>query len=52
MGGHYHAAEPIQQGERTNMVLWLMGEHGVVRVAPYERGERDDQFKNRRIAQW
>lgn len=40
LGGHYHAAEPIQQGERTNMVLWLMGEHGVVRVAPYERGER------------
>lgn len=35
-----HAAEPIEHGERTNMVVWLFGEHGYVRFAPYEEHER------------
>lgn len=35
-----HAAEPIVHGERTNMVVWLFGEHGYVRFVPYEEHER------------
>ena len=27
-------------GERVNMIVWLFGEHGVVRVAPHEEQER------------
>ena len=35
-----HAAEPIAHGERTNMVVWLFGQHGYVRFVPYEENER------------
>jgi len=35
-----HAAEPIAHGERTNMVVWLFGQHGYVRFVPYEEHER------------
>ena len=38
-----HAAQPIVQGERTNMVVWLFGEHGYVRFVPYEKHERLSQ---------
>jgi hypothetical protein len=27
-GNVAHAAQPISSGERTNMVLWLFGDHG------------------------
>jgi len=27
-GLHRHAALPIEKGNRTNMVLWLFGNHG------------------------
>lgn len=35
-----HAAEPIVHGERTNLVVWLFGEHGYVRIVPYDEHER------------
>lgn len=35
-----HAAQPIVHGERTNMVVWLFGQHGYVRIAPYDEHER------------
>ena len=35
-----HAAQPIVQGERTNLVVWLFGQHGYVRFVPYEEHER------------
>jgi predicted 2-oxoglutarate/Fe(II)-dependent dioxygenase YbiX len=38
-----HAALPIQEGERTNMVVWLFGEDGYVRTAPYEKHEQLSQ---------
>lgn len=39
-GQHKHQALRLESGERTNLVLWLMGDHGVVRVAPYSFAEQ------------
>lgn len=39
-GQHKHQALPLLSGERSNMILWLMGRHGVVRAAPYPPSER------------
>lgn len=39
-GMQRHAALPIESGERHNMVIWLFGEHGYVRIAPYEKEEQ------------
>mmetsp|Transcript_2884 Transcript_2884/g.8513 ORF Transcript_2884/g.8513 Transcript_2884/m.8513 type:complete len:323 (-) Transcript_2884:270-1238(-) len=36
LGALRHAALPIHGGERTNLIVWLMGEGGYVRFAPYE----------------
>ena len=36
LGGQYHAAEPTTEGCRVNLIVWLFGAHGVVRVAPYD----------------
>ena len=30
-----HAAYPIQRGERTNLIIWLFGSDGYVRIKPY-----------------
>ena len=38
-GGAYHEAMPILAGERSNLILWVFGQHGSVRVAPYADGE-------------
>ena len=40
LGAHRHQALPLESGERTNMIIWLHGEGGVVRVAPYSTGEQ------------
>lgn len=40
LGGQYHAALPIESGERINLVVWLHGKHEVVRVAPHPLGDR------------
>lgn len=40
LGGQYHAALPIESGERVNLVLWLHAKHEVVRFAPYPEPER------------
>jgi len=40
LGGQYHSALPLESGERVNLVVWLFGEHGVVRVAPHDPFER------------
>eukprot|EP00931_Biecheleriopsis_adriatica_P092832 TRINITY_DN66602_c0_g1_i1.p1 TRINITY_DN66602_c0_g1~~TRINITY_DN66602_c0_g1_i1.p1 ORF type:complete len:332 (+),score=78.41 TRINITY_DN66602_c0_g1_i1:70-1065(+) len=34
-GQHKHQALPLISGERSNAIIWLHAEHGVVRVAPY-----------------
>jgi hypothetical protein len=39
-GQHKHTALPLTSGRRLNMVLWLMGKWGGVRVAPYKESER------------
>jgi hypothetical protein len=39
-GLHRHAALPIESGERVNMVLWLFGDHGYVRFAPYDEKDQ------------
>mmetsp|Transcript_54787 Transcript_54787/g.90792 ORF Transcript_54787/g.90792 Transcript_54787/m.90792 type:complete len:370 (+) Transcript_54787:3-1112(+) len=40
LGGQHHAALPLLSGERVNLVIWLFGEHGTVRVAPYSEREQ------------
>ena len=34
-GQHRHAALPITSGRRVNLIVWLMGKGGYVRVKPY-----------------
>ena len=40
LGGQYHSALPLTAGERVNLIVWLFGEHGVVRVAPQDEWSR------------
>lgn len=41
LGMTRHAAVPLKgAGSRTNMVVWLFGKDGDVRIAPYEKRER------------
>uniref|UniRef100_A0A7S3K389 Fe2OG dioxygenase domain-containing protein n=1 Tax=Aureoumbra lagunensis TaxID=44058 RepID=A0A7S3K389_9STRA len=42
LGQHLHAAATLQSGIRENLVLWLTGKHGYVRIAPYADEESDD----------
>lgn len=35
LGQHLHSAAPLLRGVRENVVLWTMGKHGTVRIAPY-----------------
>eukprot|EP00405_Crypthecodinium_cohnii_P010655 CAMPEP_0206438056 /NCGR_PEP_ID=MMETSP0324_2-20121206/11395_1 /ASSEMBLY_ACC=CAM_ASM_000836 /TAXON_ID=2866 /ORGANISM="Crypthecodinium cohnii, Strain Seligo" /LENGTH=340 /DNA_ID=CAMNT_0053905427 /DNA_START=157 /DNA_END=1179 /DNA_ORIENTATION=- len=39
-GQHKHQALQLLTGRRTNLVIWLMGRHDVVRVAPYPSSEQ------------
>ena len=39
LGGQYHFAQPITSGERVNLIVWLFGKHGVVRVAPQDESD-------------
>ena len=39
-GSLRHAALPIRTGRRENLIVWLFGEDGVVRVAPYAESEQ------------
>merc|ERR1712187_349253 len=39
-GQHQHQALPLAGGVRTNLVIWLMGKDGYVRIAPYEKREQ------------
>ena len=39
-GSLRHAAKPIESGERQNLIIWLFGDDGQVRIAPYEIGEQ------------
>jgi hypothetical protein len=36
LGQTRHAALPIEEGERTNLVIWLHGKHHYVRIDPYD----------------
>jgi len=38
-GSTQHAALPIKEGTRHNLVIWIFGEGGDVRIAPYEKEE-------------
>ena len=35
-----HGARPLERGQRNNLVIWLHGLDGYVRIAPYEKEER------------
>ena len=35
-----HAARPIREGARHNLIVWLFGKGGDVRVATYPEDER------------
>jgi len=39
-GQHEHEAMELISGERSNLIIWLHGKHGVVRVAEYKPHER------------
>ena len=39
-GQHRHAAMPITKGRRVNLIVWLMGKGGYVRVMPYSPKEQ------------
>ena len=39
-GSLRHAAKPIESGERQNLIVWLFGDDGEVRIAPYEASEQ------------
>ena len=39
-GQHRHEALPIQSGERINLVIWLFGHGGYVRIAEYPKDEQ------------
>jgi predicted 2-oxoglutarate/Fe(II)-dependent dioxygenase YbiX len=39
-GSVRHAALPISSGSRQNLIIWLFGEDGRVRVAPYNEMDR------------
>lgn len=39
-GQHKHQALELLDGVRTNLIIWLMGDGGYVRVAPYPPSER------------
>ena len=39
-GSVRHAALPIRSGSRQNLIIWLFGEDGQVRVAPYNEKDR------------
>lgn len=40
LGGQYHSAKPIEDGERANLIVWLHGKYGVVRFAPHDEADR------------
>jgi hypothetical protein len=35
-----HGSIPLQSGQRNNLVIWLHGKDGYVRISPYEKHER------------
>jgi hypothetical protein len=39
-GLHRHQASPIERGQRHQLIVWLMGRGGYVRVAPYKASEQ------------
>mmetsp|Transcript_62994 Transcript_62994/g.172979 ORF Transcript_62994/g.172979 Transcript_62994/m.172979 type:complete len:197 (+) Transcript_62994:468-1058(+) len=41
LGGHVHAAQPLESGERVNLILWCQGPGGTVRIRPYVGLGRD-----------
>ena len=40
LGSLRHSAQPIESGERQNLIVWLFGRDGDVRVAPYADDEQ------------
>jgi hypothetical protein len=49
LGGNRHAVSPVDS-ERSNLVVWMYGKHGYVRIAPYtleEMNENQQQIYKR-----
>ncbi len=42
-GSIRHAALPINDGSRHNLIIWIFGKHGDVRVSPYHKKEQMTQ---------
>ena len=49
-GMYRHGATPLRSGERFNLVIWLSGQHGYVRVAPYDKAERSSAESRWKVA--
>jgi len=39
-GLHRHQALPIEKGQRHQLIIWIFGKDGYVRIAPYEPNEQ------------
>ena len=39
LGQHVHGALPLTSGERLNIITWMYGQDGYVRIAPYTENE-------------
>ena len=39
-GQHKHEALPLTGGTRINLIVWMFGHGGTVRIAPYETAEQ------------
>lgn len=39
-GQHFHQALPIEKGQRHQLIVWLFGKNGYVRIAPYQKEEQ------------
>ena len=52
LGGQFHAALPIESGERVNLVVWCFAKHDVVRFAPHDERDRLNAMQRWRAYPW
>jgi len=52
LGGQYHAALPLESGERVNLVVWCFAKHDVVRFAPHDERDRLSAAQRWRAYPW
>jgi hypothetical protein len=46
LGQIRHGTMPLTKGERTNLVIWVYGQHGYVRIRPYDKSDEVTDHKN------